>query len=448
MDIGELCDRIGFIVWVQEELREAPNWNNWNCGEIGERDRTITNRSSSEILQRNVRYSPSWSFRWDSRGRVAGEETSDGGGGNHSLDVKSGTTVETACAYEDGSPLDSFQSLAWQKSPITEGNAGILRLPSSDSSTVQNLTEVKESAEFPVASYPSPVKLSPSAASVSSLSTSPLSSQSHLLHPNSTPSRWHRRSPGLQLLRQVSDSRIPVYKSPTLSVSEEESSYVLPALCNESTRGSNGGSSDSWSIPGYSELMTTHRERWSFDSELSGFNHDKITRSNGRSPVSLSFDLQTCGVCAKPLTQRSSWRSQELAAVAVLVCGHVYHAECLENTTPEANKYDPFCPVCTFGEKRALKMSEKALKAEMDLKVRKRSRNRVVNSDISGDLVMFDSQKNIWQEGRGPKLSSSSSLKSSLGMPFLKRHFSFGSKGNISMPENHSTRRKGFFWAK
>ncbi|CAI9781952.1 unnamed protein product [Fraxinus pennsylvanica] len=416
---------------------------------VAARDRTITNRSSSEILQMNVRYSPSWSFRWDNRGRVAGEGTPanwlpDGGGGNHCIDVKSGSTIETAFASEDGSPLDSFRSLAWQKSPITEGNAGILRLPSSDSSTAQNLTEVKESDEFSVDPYPSRVKLSPSAPSVSSLSTSPLSYQSQLQHPYSTPTRWYCHSPGHKLLRQVSDSRIPVYKSPTLSVSEEEGSYVLPALCNDSTRGSNGGSFDSWSIRASSELMTSRRGRWSFDSELSGFNCDKITRSNGQNPVSLSSDLQTCGICAKPLTQRPSWCSQEHAAVAVLVCGHVYHAECLENMTNEADKYDPACPVCPFGEKRALKMSEKALKAEMDLKVRRRSRNRVVNSD----LVMFDHQKSITHEGRGPKLTKSSSLKSSLGMPFLKRHFSFGSKGNISLLENRSTQRRGFFWAK
>lgn len=125
----------------------------------------------------------------------------------------------------------------------------------------------------------------------------------------------------------------------------------------------------------------------------------------------------------------------------------MYHAECLENVTREADKYDPACPVCTFGEKWALKTYKKALKGEMDLKIRKRSRNHVVNSDLSGDLVMFDDQKSIRQEGRGLKLTSSS-LKSSLGMPFLKRHFSFGSKWNISLPENRSTQRRGYFWAK
>ncbi|KAG8368207.1 hypothetical protein BUALT_Bualt15G0021200 [Buddleja alternifolia] len=423
---------------------------------VAAKDRTITNGPPGESFQRQVRYSPTWSFRWDNRGRVAGEETStnwlhDGSCGNDRMEVKSGTTVETAFASEEGSPLDSFRSLAWQKSPVSERNAGILRLPSSDQSISQNIVEEKESTESPPVTYPSPIKLSPSVPSVSSLSTSPLSSQGRLLPPNSTPSRWHHRSPGHRLLRQVSDSRVPEYKSPTFSISEEGSLFLPPGWSNDSTRGSNGGSSDTWSIPGFSELMTTRRERWSFDSETSSLNRDKITRSSGRN----SFDIQTCGVCTKLLTERSSWgwssqkiiSTNELAVVSVLTCGHVYHAECLEYMTPEINKYDPSCPVCTFGEKRAAKMSEKALKAEMESKARKRSRKRVVDSDLSSEIV-FDNHKSGGGEGKGPKMSSSSSMKNSLGKPFLRRHFSFGSKPSRSMSENQSSLKKGFFWAK
>ncbi|KAL2477133.1 RING/U-box superfamily protein [Forsythia ovata] len=422
---------------------------------VAARDRTITSRTPSETLQRHARHSPSWSFLLDNRGRVAGEETTtnillNGGGGDDHLDVKSATTVETAFASEEGSSLDSFRSLACRKSPVSDGNGGILRFPSSDPSVSRNLVELKEPAESAAVPYTSPVKLSPSAPSVSPMSTSPLSSHSHLLPPNSTPSRWSRRSPGQQLLRQVSDSPIPEYKTPAFSISEEASSFVLPAWGCESTRGSNGGSSDGWSIPPFSELLTTRKERWSFDSENSGFSRDKITRSAGRNSESPSFDLQSCGVCAKLLPERSLLGSQkiiatnELAVVAVLICGHVYHAECLEYMTPEINKYDPACPVCTFGEKRTMKMSEKAIKAELDSKARKRSRNRVVDSD---DLIVFD-HKCGGHEGRGPKMSSSSSMKSSSGKPFLRRHFSFGSKGNKSLSENHSTRKKGFFWSK
>ncbi|KAI3448016.1 hypothetical protein Pfo_004681 [Paulownia fortunei] len=416
------------------------------------KDSTIVNVPRGETLQRHVRYSPSWSFRWDNRGRVAGEETPanwlcDGGGGNDQVEVKSGTTLETAFASEEGSPLDSFRSLQWQKSQHLSLFA--------DQAISGNLVEVKESTESPSVSHPSPVKLSPSAPSVSSVSTSPLSSKSQLLPPNSTPSRWHHRSPGHQLLRQVSDSRIPEYKSPTFAISEEASLFLPPAWGNESTRGSDGGSSDSWSIPVFSELMTTRRERWSFDSENSGFSREKITRSSGRKSGSPSIDLQTCGVCTKLLTERSSWvwtsqkliSTNELAVISVLTCGHVYHAECLEYMTPEINKYDPACPVCTYGEKRAVKMSERALKAELDLKARKKSRKRVVDSDLNSNIV-FDHLKCSGVEETGLRISSSTSMKSTLGKPFLKRHFSFSSKASRSLPENQSARRKGFFWAR
>ncbi|KAH0721595.1 hypothetical protein KY284_006625 [Solanum tuberosum] len=104
---------------------------------VAARDRAVLDESSCENLQRNVRQSPTWSFRWDNRGRVAGEETpvnwsSDGIGGNDGLEFKSGTTVGTVYASEEGSPLDSFRSLAWQKSPVSERNNRNFSLPLLD----------------------------------------------------------------------------------------------------------------------------------------------------------------------------------------------------------------------------------------------------------------------------------------------------------------------------
>jgi len=165
------------------------------------------------------------------------------------------------------------------------------------------------------------------------------------------------------------------------------------------------------------------------------------------------MDLQTCRICSKVLTEKSVWSSQkiiagsELSVVAVLICGHVYHAECLEAITPEINKYDPDCPLCTFGEKQTLKLCEKMLKAEKDLKARyiKKSRNRVVDTDDSLD---FDYWKSSPHE-RSAKLNVSSSLKLSAAKPFLKRHFSFGSRSsNKSALGSSSAKKKGFFWAK
>lgn len=227
--------------------------------------------------------------------------------------------------------------------------------------------------------------------------------------------------------------------SPNFSISEEGSPFMYPGWSNKSNMGSHGGSSDGWS----------NRDRWSFDSESLSFSRDRISRSSGRVSSSPAIEIQTCGVCSKLLTERSSWSSQKivatngLPAVAVLICGHVYHAECLDNMTPEVNKYDPACPICTLGAKKVLKLSEKAM-GELDLKGKfgKKLRSRVVDG---GDSVLFDR----FTSGRGPRMGSSSSMKSSTSTakPFLKRHFSFGYKPNKSLPDNGS-KKKRFFWSK
>lgn len=428
---------------------------------VAARDKTIQSRSATDILHRNIRYSPTWSFRWDHRGRVAGEDTSlicfsDGISRNEGSENKNESTYTS----EDGSPLQNHQRHIWQKSPISEGAAGQERTStseqfiSSDASMDVNVDQVKGLTESPIISCPSPAKPSLSLPSTS-LSASPLSSQSHLPPSTSTTGRWPCHSPGQQLPWQGSDGQVPGSKSPSsFSMSEERRAF--PTWSNDSGRCSNGGSSDGWSIPGFSEMMeTSHRERWSFDSESLGFNRERLVRSSSQIVMS-PVDLQACGVCSKLLSEKSSWSTQKIVAsndlstAAVLTCGHVYHAECLESMTPEINKYDPACPICTFGEHQTHKLSEKALKAEMDLKARnKKLRNRVVDSDVDDDSAVFGHFKGRGRQGKGPRMESSTSGRSSFGKPFLRRHFSFGSKGSSrTLLDNHPTRKKGFFWAR
>ncbi|KAL9391423.1 hypothetical protein Peur_015343 [Populus x canadensis] len=428
---------------------------------VAARDKNIVSGPGGEILHRNIRYSPTWSFRWDNRGRVAGEDTSiswfsDGISRNDGSDIK----YESTYTSEDGSPTESLQAHTWQKSPASEGTAAHAGTPASDQSLPRNISmdtsleQVKESTESMAVLNPSPEKISQSLPSTSSLATSPLPPQSHLHPASPTTSRWLQHSPRHQLTKPVSDARIPGLRS-SKSIPGSEERPPVSSWSNESTQGCHGESSDGWSMHAFSELMaTSNRERWSFDNECLGFNHEK-TRSSGRSSAFTSVDLQTCGICSKLLTDKSLWGSQkliatnELSVVAVLICGHTYHAECLEALTPEIDKYDPACPFCTLGEKQAFKLSQKALKTEMDLKARnKKLRSRVVDSDLDGDSAMFDRFKDGGNEGKGPKMGLSSSMKSSLAKPFLRRHFSFASKASRSSTENHSTRKKGFFWTR
>ncbi|KAL8129555.1 hypothetical protein V2J09_018710 [Rumex salicifolius] len=414
---------------------------------VAARDRTINHGSSRDIVSRNVHHSPSWSFRWDNRGRVAGEETSaswlsDGISRSEALDSKSVTDI-SAHSSVTGRSLENDRTGAWCKSAMEERTALNLRTSASGQSISTNISLEVEPAESSQASDPRFGKVSPSmysTASTPSLSMGPLSFQSPPLPPASTPSGWTSRSPGQNLSWQVSDSQSSGRNSPSI---------------NESTRESHGRSSDAWSIHAFSEIMSSasRRERWSFDSGTFNFNNDKISRT-GRNSASPTPDSQNCGICSKLLTQKSAWSGQkiiannELSVAAVLMCGHVYHAECLENITSDTNKYDPACPVCTFGEKRTLKLTSKLLKAEKELKLKsiRRSRSRVADTDGSMD---FDYWRGSEIEGKGgAKLTSSSSLKSSTGKPFLKRHFSFRSKGSKSShpEESHSIRSKGLFW--
>lgn len=315
---------------------------------------------------------------------------------------------------------------------------------------------MKSLAESPNVLDSSIPKLSFSmSSSFSTPNLDPLGRSARQLPPNSTPSRRARRSPGHQLLRQISDSRILGLKSPNnYPGSEGRSSFVLSACSNDLTAGSYGGSSDGWSMRTFSELVAySQRERWSFDSENLGFGRGNISGSSGRFSCSSSVDLQTCGACSKLLTERSSWCSQrivpnnDLSVIAVLVCGHSYHAECLEIMTAETDRFDPSCPICTVGEKQVAKMARKALKAEAELRAKhyKISRNRVVDSYLDDDFEDFDYHKETKQEEKSSKMEASTSRKNSSSKPFLKRHFSLGTKWTRSLTDNDSVRKKGFW---
>ncbi|OMO75226.1 Zinc finger, RING-type [Corchorus olitorius] len=431
---------------------------------VAARDRSLPNRTGtgSETLHRNVTCSPSWSFRWDNRRRVAGEieepsyQVSNGASRNVSMEIKGTLSSDRGNLSDQGSPLEmeNYGTPASQKSPVHEEMCGNMMTPPSDISRASNYSvEVKNLAESPDVVDSSTAKLSFSIpSSFSPPITDTLSSHGHLLPPSSTPSRRARRSPGHRLLRQISDSRILGLKSPNnYSMSEGRSSFVLSTCSNDLTAGSHGGSSDGWSMRTFSELVaSSQRERWSFDSEHLGSGYGKISGCSSRFSYSPSIDSQTCGACSKLLAERSSFiASNEISVVAVLVCGHVYHAECLEMMTLEADKYDPACPICMVGEKQVSKMSRKALKAEAELKAKhlKLFKNRVIDSFVDGGCDDFGHQENAKREGKAPKLEPSSSRRSSLAKPFLKRHFSIGSKWGRSLSENDSARKKGF-WAR
>uniref|UniRef100_A0A0R0K2Z3 RING-type domain-containing protein n=3 Tax=Glycine subgen. Soja TaxID=1462606 RepID=A0A0R0K2Z3_SOYBN len=427
---------------------------------VAAKDHTIpsTSRTGGESLNRNAVCSPSWSFRWDSWGRVAGEiedpsfHTSRRVSRNVSMELKGSLSSERGNLSDWGSTLDNSVTPLSLKSPVREHLVTSQMTPSSDlsmssncSAVVKNLIESPEIAESSI-----PNRSVPSVFSIPT--TDPMTNHNYHNLPNSTPSRWAHCSPGHPLLTQISDSRILGLKSPDNSISEGRPSFVLSNCSNDMATGSQCGSSDGWSMRTFSEMVApSQKERWSFDSEYSGSGRHKISGTSSRFSYSPSMDLQSCGACSKLLTERSAWGSQkfiassDLSVVAVLVCGHVYHAECLETITPEADSYDPACPICMVGEKHMSKLSKKGFRTESETKAKnyKISRNRVVDSYVDGGIDVFDRLKDIVSKME----PSSSSTTSSFGKPFLRRHFSLGSKWSRSLLENDSARKKGF-WAR
>eukprot|EP00262_Sarcandra_glabra_P018874 TRINITY_DN6927_c0_g5_i2.p1 TRINITY_DN6927_c0_g5~~TRINITY_DN6927_c0_g5_i2.p1 ORF type:complete len:439 (-),score=43.64 TRINITY_DN6927_c0_g5_i2:174-1490(-) len=107
------------------------------------------------------------------------------------------------------------------------------------------------------------------------------------------------------------------------------------------------------SLFGVSEFGTTQREmlRWSSASSVDFT--DVSEQLDPESLLGFSSEVSKCGLCERLLSQRSPWssrrivRSGDMPITSVLSCRHVYHAECLEQTTPRTQKHDPPCPLCT-----------------------------------------------------------------------------------------------------
>ncbi|KAF6145770.1 hypothetical protein GIB67_016219 [Kingdonia uniflora] len=103
--------------------------------------------------------------------------------------------------------------------------------------------------------------------------------------------------------------------------------------------------------------------------------------------------------------------------------------ECLENMMFVNEKHDPACLLCISGEKQTLKISEKALRINSWI-----PRNYVVDGNLEDNSISYG--KSSRSKGKCPKIGSSSSVRNVFGKPFLKRHFSLGSRKMISVKEN------------
>ncbi|KAH7846368.1 hypothetical protein Vadar_013099 [Vaccinium darrowii] len=112
---------------------------------VARKDTTVTSRASGETLRRNAGYSPSWSFRWDNRRRVAGEmenisETSLAFSTNSSMEMKGELVSDRGNFSGLGSPLGNFGTPTSQKSTPSSQKSPVHVGPGANTVTYSDIT--------------------------------------------------------------------------------------------------------------------------------------------------------------------------------------------------------------------------------------------------------------------------------------------------------------------
>ncbi|KAI3907675.1 hypothetical protein MKW98_016319 [Papaver atlanticum] len=149
---------------------------------------------------------------------------------------------------------------------------------------------------------------------------------------------------------------------------------------------------------------TPQREahRWSSASSSMDFTDSSEQLDSER--VGPSYHNQggefKCGLCERFLSQRSPWsshrivRNGDMPVTGVLSCSHVFHADCLDQSTPKMQKQDPTCPLC----------SRSSEEISMELPLISRLRNGLLPKlRSSRDEIRPGSE--AWQLGLQPRVA-------------------------------------------
>ncbi|KAK3159956.1 hypothetical protein QOZ80_1BG0053320 [Eleusine coracana subsp. coracana] len=413
-----------------------------NCC-IAAKEKQQPSLASIEVSGYRIRHSPSWSFRWDNRTHIEDIMENNAVFSNHSSGniqpyLKSGSVAPAEGDNSGDGRYDVFSRVKGQKSEKKMEASKLSKVdPQEDQSTEKNSTpeanshisldavtiasEMKTPESFP-STPPQESKAEPEEPS-SSVNHSNLTGKA-CQTPEHQPYSQITHANALSLENFIENSSAE--RRPSSSTLSSDSNDLFAALSH--CESSNGLSTRTPS----ESVVTSQRDGWSVDNEPADSVASKLSGSNTSHPT-FSPDQGVCKLCSRLLKERSSWNGHELAVVAVLFCGHAYHANCLDSITAESEKYDPPCPVCTYGESCA-----RELFGKLDSKIKNKTSKNIATSDLA------QSSKNQ-KKSKGPRLGISSSMKESFSQPFLRRHFSTGSRPPRSVLGSEPTRKKGFW---
>ncbi|XP_077235952.1 uncharacterized protein LOC143877661 [Tasmannia lanceolata] len=179
--------------------------------------------------------------------------------------------------------------------------------------------------------------------------------------------------------------------------------------------------------------------RWSnassYDMGLDGESIDMTEHTENIGPLYNSTNDQKCGLCGKFLCQKSPWssyrivRSSDMPIAGVLPCSHVFHADCLEQTTPKTQIHEPPCPLClksASGTEPSSSISE-----PMQMALRTGNSSNPSTDQIEGGLKRNRSMP-------PPPRGGNSIIKN-----HFKKHFSFKGKAGKDLFGGKMFRRAG-----
>ncbi|OVA03914.1 zinc finger protein [Macleaya cordata] len=187
--------------------------------------------------------------------------------------------------------------------------------------------------------------------------------------------------------------------------------------------------------------MSSRREgfRWSnassYDLGFDGESFDvaeHVDLENPRSP-NCTAEEQKCVLCGRLLSQKSPWssyrivRGGDMPIAGVLSCSHVFHAECLEQTTPKAQLSDPPCPLCLKTIGAAEESSSVSEPLQMALRSLRRNRGVVISDGPRNNESDIDRIEGGLRRNRSLSASQQHG-SSSLIKSHLKKHLSFKGK--------------------
>ncbi|XP_042432347.1 uncharacterized protein LOC122018933 [Zingiber officinale] len=189
-----------------------------------------------------------------------------------------------------------------------------------------------------------------------------------------------------------------------------------------------------------SELsMSSRREgfRWSnassYDFRFDGDGteiRDNIDVENERYPNDAAT-YQKCELCKRSLHQKSPWSSNQIIkngdmpVAGILPCHHVFHADCLEETTPKDQIHEPPCPVClkATGVEKLISFSE-PLHVALKSSIKSHGMGTFSEAGTTNNLISHQCK----EETRQNNLLAAPQHTSSSMRNHIKKLFSFKSK--------------------